>query len=118
MRNNTGGCDRQNESLVKATKEFVKAGYNLVALSRDTLASHRKYAAKLGITYALASDPDDLFARATGSIIEKSIYGRRFSGPAHAAYVIDQDGTVLAVVGRVDTSDHAAQLRAVIANLQ
>ena len=48
-------------------------------------------------------------------MIEKSMYGRSFTGPARAAYVLDRDGTVLAVVPKVDTADHAAQLREVLA---
>lgn len=118
MRNNTGGCDKQNESLAKHAAEFAKAGYNLVAVSRDAAGSHLKYAAKKGITYALVSDPDDLFAQATDSIIEKSMYGRKFTGPARAAYVLDRAGTVLAVAEKVDTADHAAQLRGLIAELK
>jgi len=117
MRNNTPGCDRQNDSLMAHTAEFVRAGYNLVALSRDTGGSHAKYAAKKKITYTLASDPDDLFAKAAGAIVEKSMYGRKFTGPARAAYVLDRDGMVLAVAEKVDTADHAAQLRALLATL-
>ncbi len=118
MRNNTPGCDRQNDSLIAHAEKFTSAGFNLVALSRDTCGSHWKYAAKKKIGYILASDPEDLFARATDSIIEKSMYGRTFTGPARAAYVIDTDGTVLAVIEKVDTKDHAAQLRQVLANLK
>lgn len=118
MRNNTGGCDKQNDSLVKHAAAFTKAGYNLIAVSRDTIASHRKYAAKKGITHTLVSDPEDAFAKATDSLVEKSMYGRKFTGPARAAYVIDRDGTVLAVVEKVDTADHGPQLLAVIAGLK
>ncbi len=118
MRNNTGGCDRQNDSLAKQAKAFAKAGFNLVAVSRDTISSHRKYAAKKGITYTLASDPADRFAQAADSVIEKSMYGRKFFGPARAAYVVAPDGTVLAVIPKVDTADHAGQLQAVLAALK
>jgi len=114
MRNNTPGCDRQNDSLAAHAAEFDRAGYNLVAISRDTCGSHAKYAAKKKIGYTLVSDPDDLFARATESVVEKSMYGRTFTGPARAAYLLDRDGTVLAVVPIVDTADHAAQLRTVL----
>ena len=117
MKNNTPSCDRQNDSLALAAEEFGRRGYNLVALSRDTCGSHRTYAQKKGISYVLASDPDDAFAKATDSLVEKSMYGRTFTGPARAAYVLDRDGTVLAVIPKVDTSDHAAQLRAVLAEL-
>ena len=117
MRNNTGSCDRQNDSLAAHAGEFAKRGYNLVAVSRDTCGSHLKYAAKKKIAYTLASDPADAFAKASGSIVEKSMYGKTFEGPARAAYVIDTDGTVLAVIEKVDTKDHAAQLKAVLAAL-
>lgn len=117
MKNNTPGCDRQNESLAEHAAEFSKAGFNLIALSRDTCGSHKKYAAKKGTAYVLASDPDDWFAQATDSVVEKKMYGRTFSGPQRAAYVLDPDGTVLAVIEKVDTKDYAAQLREVIATL-
>lgn len=118
MRNNTPGCDRQNDSLAAHAAEFDRAGYNLVAVSRDTCGSHAKYAAKKKISYTLASDPEDLFAQAADSVVEKSMYGRKFRGPARAAYVLDRDGTVLAVMEKVDTADHAAQLRKVLAALK
>ncbi len=118
MRNNTGGCDKQNDSLVMHTAALTKAGYNLVAVSRDTIASQRKYATKKGITYTLVSDPDDVFAKATDSLVEKSMYGKKFTGPARAAYVIDRDGTVLAVVEKVDTADHGTQLLAALATMK
>ncbi len=117
MKNNTGSCDKQNDSLAAHAAEFAQLGYNLVALSRDTCGSHLKYAAKKAITYTLASDPGDAFARTTDSIIEKSMYGRTFQGPARAAYVIATDGTVLAVVGKVDTADHSGQIKAVLVTL-
>jgi peroxiredoxin Q/BCP len=118
MKNNTPGCDRQNDSLVGVAAELDRAGYNLVALSRDTCGSHRKYAAKKRISYVLASDPDDRFAQATGSVVEKSMYGRTFTGPQRAAYVLAPDGMVLAVIEKVDTKDHAAQLRGVLGELK
>lgn len=117
MKNNTGSCDKQNDSLVAHAAEFAGAGYNLIALSRDTCGSHLNYAAKKGIGYTLASDPGDLFAKAADSVVEKSMYGRTFQGPARAAFVLEKDGTVLALVAKVDPADHAAQIRAAIAGL-
>jgi peroxiredoxin Q/BCP len=110
MRNNTPGCDRQNSCLVDEAARFAKAGYNLVAVSRDTIGSHERYARAKGISYTLVSDPKDSFAQATDSMVEKSMYGRKYTGPARAAYVLGKDGTVLAVAGKVDTAKHADQL--------
>lgn len=118
MKNNTGSCDKQNDSLAAHAAAFDQAGYNLVAISRDTPGSHLKYAAKKKITYVLASDPDDLFAQAADSVVEKSMYGKKYFGPARAAFVLAKDGTVLAVAEKVDTADHAAQLQALTAGLK
>ena len=117
MKNNTGSCDKQNDSLAAHAGEFAKRGYNLVALSRDTCGSHLKYAAKKKITYTLASDPDDLFAKAADAIVEKSMYGKTYEGPARAAFVIGKNGVVQAVAEKVDTKDHAAQLHALLDTL-
>lgn len=118
MKNNTGSCDKQNDSLAAHSDEFAKRGYNLVAVSRDTCGSHLKYAAKKKIAYTLASDPGDLFAKAADAIVEKSMYGKTYEGPARAAFVIAKDGTVLAVAEKVDTKDHAAQLHALLDTLK
>jgi thioredoxin-dependent peroxiredoxin len=118
MKNNTGSCDKQNDSLAEHAAEFAKRGYNLVALSRDTCGSHLKYAVKKKISYTLASDPDDAFARAADAIVEKSMYGKTYQGPARAAFVFDREGTVLAVAEKVDTKDHAAQLHALLDGLK
>lgn len=117
MKNNTPSCDRQNESLAAYAADFARAGYDLVAISRDTCGSHARYAAKKGIGYALASDPEDRFARAVDALVQKAMYGRTFIGPARAAYVFERDGTLLAVLEKVDTADHAAQLFGVIKKL-
>jgi peroxiredoxin Q/BCP len=117
MKNNTPSCDRQTESLGAHAGELATLGYQLIALSRDTCGSHLKYAAKKGLAYSLASDPADAFARATDSIVEKSMYGKTYQGPARAAYVFASDGTVLTVIAKVDTKDHAGQLKAVLAAL-
>jgi len=117
MKNNTPSCDRQTESLAAHATEFTALDYQLIALSRDTCGSHMKYAEKKGLGYILASDPTDAFARATDSIVEKTMYGKTYQGPARAAFVLAPDATVLAVIAKVDTKNHAAQLKAVLAQL-
>lgn len=114
MRNNTGSCDRQNAALQDVEPELRRKRIGVIGLSRDTAASHLRYASAKGIRYVLVSDPDDQFARATDSLVEKSMYGRRFVGPARAAYLLARDGTVRAVVAKVDAEKHAEQLRAAI----
>jgi len=117
MRNNTSGCDKQNQSLAEHADWFDRKGYNLVAVSKDTCGSHKNYAEKLGINYVLASDPEYRFAEATDSIVEKKMYGNTYEAPTRSAYVIDTDGTVLAIIEKVNTKDHAQELKELIENL-
>lgn len=110
MRNNTGGCDKQNRSLAEHSDKFDKKGYNLIAISKDTCGSHKNYAEKLGINYTLASDPDFKFAKATDSIVEKKMYGKTFNAPSRSAFVLDKDGTVLGIIEKINTKAHAEEL--------
>ena len=114
MRNNTSACDRQTASLAAHAAEFERRGWRVVAVSRDTCASHAKYAAKLGLKFTLVSDPEDRVSRAFDAIVEKSMYGKKYLGPARAAYLLGPDGQVLGVIPKVDAPDHAAQALAAI----
>lgn len=118
MKNNTPGCDKQNDSLAAHAAEIEAKGYNLIAISKDGCASHKKYAEKKGITYTLASDPDLAFAKATESMVEKKMYGKVYEGPARAAFVINTDGTVLAVIPKVNTKAHAEELLKLLDSLE
>lgn len=117
MRNNTSGCDKQNKSLAEHASWFDEQGYNLVAISKDSCGSHKNYAEKLDINYILASDPEYKFAKATDSIVEKQMFGNKYEAPSRSAYVIDTDGTVKAIIKKVNTKDHASELKEVIQNL-
>ncbi len=118
MRNNTGGCDKQNKSLAEHADWFDEKGYNLIAISKDTCGSHKKYAEKLNINYTLASDPDFKFAEATNSIVEKKMYGKTFNAPSRSAFVIDTDGTVLGIIEKVNTKAHAEELKELIESIK
>lgn len=117
MRNNTSGCDKQNKSLAKDADWFDEQGYNLVAISKDTCGSHKNYADKLDINYVLASDPEYKFAEATDSIVEKNMFGNEYEAPTRSAYLIDTDGTVKGIIEKVNTKDHASELKDMIQNL-
>lgn len=117
MKNNTGSCDKQNKSLAEFAHEFDKKGFNLLAISKDSCGSHKKYAEKLNINYILASDPDYAFAKATDSLVEKKMYGKTFEGPSRSAFIINTDGTVLGAIEKIDPKNHAKELLELIENL-
>ena len=110
MKNNTGSCDKQNKSLTEHAPALDKLGYNLVSLSRDTCKSHLGYAGKLGATHVFASDAADLFSQAMDSIVEKSMYGKTYQGPARAAFILDAKGKVLHVIEKLTPAEHGEEL--------
>ena len=89
-------------------------GYVVLGVSVDSPKSHKKFIEKYGLGFTLISDEDHSVVEAYGVWVEKSMYGRRFVGPARAAYLVARDGTVGAVVPKVEAKDHAEQLRALI----
>ena len=117
MKNNTGSCDKQTASLAEHASWFADQGYDLMALSKDTCGSHKKYADKQGISFTLLSDPDHAFAKATQSMVEKKMYGKVYEAPSRSAFVIDTDGTILAVIEKVNTKAHAEELKDLVENL-
>ena len=117
MKNNTGSCDKQTASLAEHASWFADKGYQLMALSKDTCGSHKKYADKQGISCTLLSDPDHAFANATQSMVEKKMYGKVYEAPSRSAFVIDTDGTILAVIEKVNTKAHAEELKELVESL-
>jgi peroxiredoxin Q/BCP len=117
MKNNTGSCDKQNQSLAENAEIFDKKGYNVIAVSKDSCGSHKKYAEKLNINYILASDPDNAFSKATDSIVEKKMYGKTYEGPSRSAFIINTDGKILAAIEKIDPKNHAAELLEIIDTL-
>ncbi len=115
MRNNTSACDKQAAEMAKNEKAIVRQGFRLVAVSRDTCASHAKYAAKHGYGFTLVADPEDLFSQAMDAIVEKSMYGKKYLGPLRAAYLFDATGKLIGLVPKVDAAAHGQQLLAAIA---
>jgi peroxiredoxin Q/BCP len=114
MKCNTSVCDVQNESLVAHADAFAKKGATIISIGKESGNKLTKYAQKLGITYILVSDPDMQFAQATDSLIEKSMYGKKYMGPTRSAYVFDANGTVTGIIEKVDAENHAAELLALI----
>lgn len=117
MRNNTGSCDKQMISLAAAHEAIQGKGFAILGVSRDTVGSHLKYAAKHEIGFPLISDPEYGFAQATDSLVEKKLYGRSFVGPSRSAYAIDRAGNILAICEKVDPANHGEQLLALIEGL-
>ncbi|WP_136161683.1 peroxiredoxin [Sphingomonas flavalba] len=106
-KDDTSGCTREALDFTALAGEFADAGVQLLGVSRDSLDSHRKFAAKHGLKVTLASDEDGALCEAFGVWVEKNLYGRKYMGIERATFLIDADGKVAKVWRKVKVAGHA-----------
>ena len=110
-KDDTEGCTREAKDFTVLAPEFAKAGVSVVGVSKDTVAKHRKFAAKYDLTVTLASDPEGETIERYGSWVEKTLYGRQYMGIDRSTFLI-RDGKLARVWRKVRVPGHAEQVLA------
>lgn len=106
-KDDTSGCTREAQDFSALKAAFDMAGVGLIGVSKDSPASHAKFATKHGLTVPLASDGDGAVCEAFGTWVEKSMYGRRYMGIERATFLIDAEGRIAQVWRKVKVAGHA-----------
>lgn len=109
-RDMTPGCTAEACSLRDNYNYLLKAGYQVFGISTDNEKSHQKFIKQEKLPFHLLSDVDKKVHDAYGTWVEKSMYGRKFMGTARVTFIIDENGVVEEVIGKVDTENHASQI--------
>ena len=109
-RDNTPGCTRQACAFAGAYKEFEARGVVVIGISRDSVASHQKFAEKYELPFILLSDPDRVAIEAYGVWQEKKNYGKVSMGVVRSTYLIDAEGKIEAVMPNVKPDTNAAEI--------
>ena len=91
-RDNTPGCTRQAQAYAALHDEFVKRNAVVIGISKDSQASHQKFAAKYELPFILLSDPELTAIQAYGVWQEKKNYGKVSMGVVRSTFVIDENG--------------------------
>ncbi|MBQ8269179.1 MAG: thioredoxin-dependent thiol peroxidase [Clostridia bacterium] len=113
-KNNTPGCTRQACAFAASLAEFKKRNVAVIGVSRDSVASHEKFAAKYNLPFTLLSDPERKAIEAYGVWQEKKLYGKVSFGVARTTFVIDEDGKILSVMQRVKPDTNAEEILATL----
>jgi thioredoxin-dependent peroxiredoxin len=108
-KDDTEGCTREAKDFTALAPEFAKAGVAVVGVSKDTVAKHKKFAAKYDLTVTLASDPDGETIERYGSWVEKTLYGRQYMGIDRSTFLI-RDGKLVRIWRKVRVPGHAEQV--------
>ena len=113
-KDNTPGCTRQACAFAANLAEFEKRNVAVIGVSRDSVASHEKFAAKYNLPFTLLSDPERKAIEAYGVWQEKKLYGKVSLGVARTTFVIDEDGKILSVMQRVKPDTNAEEILATL----
>jgi peroxiredoxin Q/BCP len=105
-KDDTPGCTKEAQAFTELAPEFAKAGVTVIGVSKDTVAKHRKFAEKYGLTIGLGSDPEGETIERYGAWVEKSLYGRQYMGIDRSTFLI-RDGKLVKVWHKVKVPGHA-----------
>ena len=109
-KDNTSGCTAEACNLRDNHDAMVARGYNVVGVSKDSAASHKKFAEKYQLPFTLLADTSTEMIQAFGAWGEKSLYGRKYMGTLRETFIFDENGILVEIIDKVDTKNHAAQI--------
>ena len=109
-RDNTPGCSRQACAFAGAYEGFKARNIAVIGISRDSVASHKKFAEKYSLPFVLLSDPELQAIEAYGVWQEKKLYGKVSMGVVRSTYIIDEKGFIEKVMPKVKPDTNAAEI--------
>ena len=111
-RDNTPGCTRQACAFARLYEEFQALNAVVVGVSKDSAASHDRFAQKYGLPFVLLSDPELLAIQAYGVWQEKKLYGKTSMGVVRTTYLLDEQGVIQKVMPKVKPDQNAGEVLA------
>ena len=109
-KDNTPGCTAEACSLRDGDADLRGMGYTVIGISKDSVASHLKFAAKYELPFILLSDESTDVNQAFGVWQKKKMAGREYMGTVRTTFVTDADHRITHIINKVDTKDAAGQL--------
>jgi peroxiredoxin Q/BCP len=104
-KDNTAGCTKQACGFSERYPQFLEKGAVVIGVSRDTVASHKKFEEKHGLTITLLSDPERKTIEAYDVWKEKKNYGKVSMGIVRTTYLIDEEGIIIRANDKVKAAD-------------
>ncbi|MBQ1184178.1 MAG: thioredoxin-dependent thiol peroxidase [Muribaculaceae bacterium] len=109
-KDNTPGCTAQACSLRDSYAELQAAGYEVIGVSKDSAASHTKFAQKHELPFTLIADTDKTLNEAFGVWREKKMCGKVGMGTVRTTFIIDEQGVIADIIEKVNTKEHSKQI--------
>lgn len=109
-KDNTPGCSRQACAFAAAYKDFCNENIQVIGISKDSEASHRKFAEKYSLPFILLSDPELEVIKSYDVWAEKKLYGKVSFGVVRSTYIIDENGYIEKAMPKVKPDTNAAEI--------
>ncbi len=106
----TGGCTKQACGFAELYPQFTEKGAAVLGVSKDTVASHKKFEKKYGLPFTLLADPERNVIRAYDVWKEKILYGKPTEGVVRTTYLIDENGVIVKAFGKVKAAENPRQM--------
>ena len=110
----TAGCTKQACAFAELFPQFREAGAVIVGVSKDSVASHKKFEEKYGLPFVLLSDPDRTAIEAYDVWKEKKNYGKVTMGVVRTTYLIDENGMIEKAFDKVKAAENPAEMLAAL----
>jgi peroxiredoxin Q/BCP len=109
-KDNTSGCTAEACSIRDSYADLVKAGYNVIGVSKDSAASHHNFISKYSLPFTLLSDTSTKMLQAFGAWGEKKMYGKTTLGTLRRTFIFDEAGILVRIIEKVDTKNAGSQI--------
>lgn len=109
-KDNTPGCTKQACGFGELYPQFTEKGAVVVGLSKDSVASHKRFEEKYSLPFTLLSDPELQAIQAYDVWKEKTLYGKKSMGVVRTTYLIDEDGIIVRAMDKVKAAQNPAQM--------
>lgn len=109
-RDNTAGCTKQACGFAELYPQFQEKGSVVLGVSKDSVASHKRFEQKHGLPFTLLSDTELVVIQAYDVWKEKKLYGKASMGVVRTTYLIDEEGVIVKAFGKVKAADNPAQM--------
>ncbi len=109
-KDNTSGCTAEACNLRDNHKALISKGYNVIGVSKDSAASHKKFIEKYDLPFTLLADTSTEMLQTFGAWGEKKMYGKTVMGTLRRTFIFDENGILTEIIEKVDTKNHAQQI--------
>jgi len=111
-KDNTPGCTRQACAFASAYDEFKSRNVEVIGVSKDSVASHVKFAEKYSLPFVLLADPERKAIESYGVWQEKKMCGKVGFGVVRTTFLIDEEGKIARIMPKVKPDTNAAEILA------